>query len=168
MILPGLRGYCHLPINFLFQVYFWATNGNPLMQFLLLIASLWSIHVCLSFSLIPVGKIASTFQSKEEVRLTESSFVCMCTRWTSTLSTERAARGCYVAEVHHSHLPVCQMSCLAELHTVMVSTKWQKGGTLQWMSIWLQSTGSPGALKLPHTKQKKKRTVVYKRLVPQN
>ena len=94
-------------------------------------------------------------------RISPSFFcVCMYVRWTTPLVTERAARGCYVAEVHHSHLPVCQMSCLAELHTVMVLTKWQEGGTLQWMSIWLQSTAIPGALKLPHTKTEKGKSFI--------
>lgn len=124
---------------------------------------------------------------KRKIRLQNMAFsffhVCVCVhvcarvcvQWTSPLVTERAARRCYVAEVHHSHLPVCQMSCLAELHTVMALTKWQEGGvcvwgvwwwrgggvcvwggggTLQWMSIWLQSTASPGALKLPHSKNR--------------
>lgn len=47
-IMPlGLRDYCHLPINFNCQSYYLATNGNSFMQFtLLLIASLWPIHVC--------------------------------------------------------------------------------------------------------------------------
>lgn len=40
------------------------------------------------------------------------------------------------------------------------------GGTLQWMSIWLQSTVSPEALKLPHTKTEKERAVVYKKASP--
>ena len=69
-------------------------------------------------------------------------FLCMRVHvcWTSPVSTKRSEGGWYVAEVHHSHLPVCQTSCLAELHTEMVLTKWQEGRTLQRMSIWLQST----------------------------
>lgn len=103
------------------------------MQFtLLLIASL-------SYQSVPVPAFFFFFffffanyrRAKEKVRITKyhlPSSVGMYARWTPPLVTERAARGCYVAEVHHFHLPVCQMSCLAELHTVMVLTKWQEGG----------------------------------------
>lgn len=117
-----------------------------------------SVSAWFSFLFLFLKQSANHLKSR--VQVTEhalSSFfhACMSVHWSSPPNTERASRGCYVAEVHHSHLPVCQMSCLAELHTVMVLTKWQEGGTLQWMSIWLQSTVSPGALKLPHTKTQK-------------
>lgn len=132
------------------------------MQFtLLLIASLWSIlqsPIFYFLFLIFLPKTTTREQRGSPGYKIWPFFFCACmyVHWTSPLVTERAARGCYVAEVHHSHLPVCQMSCLAELHTVMVLTKWQEGGTLQWMSIWLQSTASPGALKLPHTKTERR------------
>lgn len=158
MMLPGLRGV--VTCQSIFSVRF--TIGLQ-METHSCSSSCWlhlsdqSMSVSLFF-LTSVAKITANFQrAKRKSNLWNVAFLllCVCTHRTSPLSTERAARGCYVAEVHHSHLPVCQMSCLAELHTVMVLTKWQKGGTLQWMSIWLQSTGSPGALKLPHTETEK-------------
>lgn len=137
---------------------------NPLMQLtILLIASLWSILVCTPRfpRYIPVCFfflfIFYPAESREDIKRSKKSSlspfgVCLYVHHTSPLGREGSEGGCYVAQVHHSHLPVCQMSCLAELHTVMVLTKWQEGGTLQWMSIWLRCTEAP---MLPHTKTDK-------------
>lgn len=72
-------------------------------------------------------------------------------QWTSAVGAGQPVRRSCVTEVHHSHLPVCQMSCLAECHTVTLLTKWQQRGVLQWMSIWLQSSVSLAAQMLVHT-----------------
>lgn len=85
-------------------------------------------------------------------------FYCLKTRtcWFSAWPIGWGLKGCCAAQVHRFHLPVCQMSRLADFHRAMVVTKWGLGGaaggcTCHWMPIWLQSTISTEA---PTKKQK--------------
>lgn len=176
LMLLRLKVHCHLPINFQCGAYYLAANGKPTHAAHHLVDCISLINPCLpppqpTHTHTPLHSCLFLFYLYFSQQRAEEHFsfwgVSVCT---SHLSTGQRGQwgGCYVAQVHHSHLPVCQMSCLAELHTVMVLTKWQEGGTLQWMSIWLQSTE---ALMLPHAKTDKKkigeeRSVVYKRKSP--
>lgn len=183
LMLLRLKVHCHLPINFQCGAYYLAANGKPTHAAHHLVDCISLINPCLPpHPHPPLRSCLFLFYLYFTQRRAEKTLNAKKKKWafllwgvsvcTSHLSAGQRGQwgGCYVAEVHHSHLPVCQMSCLAELHTVMVLTKWQEGGTLQWMSIWLQSAE---ALMLPHTKTDKKkkkigeeRGVVYKSKIP--
>lgn len=171
-MLPGLRGYCHLPINFQCQVYYWATNGNPFMQFtLLLIASLWSIHVWFFFSYFCAQDNFKVPPSKEEVQVTKrglSSFVCVYTHWTSPLGKRGQQVGVMLLK---STTPIClSVRCLAWLS----STQWwcwqndRRGAHSSECQFGCKAPFPQELWSSRTLNQKRERAVVYKRLVPQN
>lgn len=139
----GLREYCHLPVNFKWQAYYLATNGNSFMQFtLLLIASHWSIHVCpwlrfdLSVFFFFLPKIKDDVQVKkyiytafllffayvhwsqrgqwEGVRLLKSTTpICLSVRCLAWLSSTQW--WCWQNDRRGAHSSECQFSCRALL-----------------------------------------------------
>lgn len=120
---------------------------------------LWSICVCLRFlilfSFFSPSNPPPCFTVKKPgpSGFKRGPVVCVCILKLSSV-WEGGVKGCCATEVHRFHLPVCQMSCLAEFRTAMAVTKWQGGGcTRQWMPIWLQSTVSTEAPTCHETKR---------------